>query len=965
MLNLKSIVLTILVAISINVFGQESSIRGTVIDDATGETLIGVAVIIEGTTIGASTDLDGKFEIKAKPGTYNLTASFISFAKLKIEDVVVKEGEVTTLGTLRLGADVAQLKEVIVTAKAVRNTEAALMTMKKKSVNVIDGVSAASFKKTGDSDAAGAMSRVTGVSIEGGKYVYVRGLGDRYTKTQLNGMDVPGLDPDKNTVQMDIFPTNIIDNIVVSKNFTADLPADFTGGAVNIELKDFPEDKTMQVGFGLGFNPAMHLNKNYLTYNGGNTDFLGFDDGTRAIPTDGRLDIPSFNDVRQNPNGEKAQDYLNILNGFDKQMAGYRATSGMNKDFNFSVGNQKTSENKTIGYSFAMTYKNDIEYYEDAEFNLYGKQIGATQYELTALETQKGDFGVNNVLLGTMAGLAVKTDDSKFRVNLLHIQNGESKAGKFDFVSNNFGAEFNAKQDNLEYSEKSLTNLLISGSKNYSDRNLRLDWKVSPTRSTIEDPDVRFARIRNEGSGIGTEAGLPMRIWRNLEEYNVASKGDLTKELKINGKDAKVKAGASATFKNRDFNIQSFQINATGVDFNEKYNGNPSANDIFRDENLYNSENPNGVRFSAPFIGNNPNQYNSTVAQAAAYVSAEYSFTPLLKSIIGVRAEAYEQYYTGTNQAGVSFNNENVLSNLDLFPTANFIYSLNEKQNLRFGYAKTIARPSFKEMSFATIADPITGRTFVGGLFQENGLINGQTVALWDGNLRSTRVHNLDLRWELFQDLGQTFSVSGFYKYFNAPIEMVQFLSQPGTFQARNVGNANLFGMEFEFVQSLASVSEKLEKFTFNTNLTLVKSSIELSGSELASRIASAKEGEEVSKTREMAGQAPVILNTGLSYTDREKGLSANVSYNVQGRTLQYVGFGKQANVYSVPFHNLSFKVSQNFGKDNRLSASFKVNNLLNDTKEQVYGAYQAQDQIFTSLRPQRTFSLGFSYKIF
>lgn len=964
MFIIKKLSLAFLLLVSLTALGQKGIIRGTVIDDATGETLIGVAVIIDGTTIGASTDLDGKFEIKAAPGTYTISASFISFATLKVEGVEVKADEVNNLGTLRLGSDVEQLQEVVVTAKAVRNTEAALMTMKKKSVNVIDGVSAAAFKKVGDSDAAGAMSRVTGVSVEGGKYVYVRGLGDRYTKTQLNGIDVPGLDPDKNTVQMDIFPTNIIDNIVVSKNFTADLPADFTGGAVNIELKDFPEEKSAVIGAGVGYNPAMHFNENYVTYNGGNTDFLGFDDGTRDIPTGGSTDLPSFNEARRNPNGSDAVEYREILQGFNKQMAGYRAMSGMNSSMNFSYGNQIGRGDKTIGYSFALTYKNDIEYYEDAEFNLYGKQIGATDYELTALETQKGDFGVNNVLVGGMAGFAIKSDDSKLRVNLLHLQNGESKAGQFDFVSDNFGAEFNAKQDNLEYSERGLTNILINGTKEYTDRGLRLDWKVSPTRSTIEDPDVRFTRIRDEGRGIGTEAGLPMRIWRSLEEYNLANKVDFTKDLKINGKDSKVKFGLNATVKNRDFNIQGFQINAQDVDFNGQYE-NPSPNDIFREENLWSSENPNGVRFNAPFVGNNPNKYNSSIIQSAAYVSTEYSITPLLKTVVGVRMESFEQYYTGSNQSGDKFNNENVLSNLDLFPTANFIYSLTEKQNLRFSYAKTIARPSFKEMSYATIADPITGRTFVGGLFQETGLIGGENVTLWDGNLRSTRIHNLDVRWELFQDLGQTFSVSGFYKYFNAPIEMVQFLSQPGTFQARNVGNAQLFGMEFELVQSLATLSEKLEKFTFNANLTLVKSSIEMSGSELASRRSSAKEGEVVGTKRAMAGQAPIIVNTGLSYTDREKGFTANVSYNVQGRTLQFVGFGKQTDVYAIPFHNLSFKLSQAFGKDKRLSGSFKVNNILNDTKEQVFSAYRASDQIFQSLRPARTFSLGFSYKLY
>ncbi len=150
---------------------------------------------------------------------------------------------------------------------------------------MMGGISAAQIQLAGDGTAVEAAKRVTGVTIEGGKYVYVRGLGDRYSKTMLDNMNIPGLDPDRNTLQMDIFPTDLINNITVVKNFTADLPADFRGGLVNLEIKDFPDEKIFDVSVGVGFNPSMHLNSDYLGYQGGNTDFLGFDDGTRALPT--------------------------------------------------------------------------------------------------------------------------------------------------------------------------------------------------------------------------------------------------------------------------------------------------------------------------------------------------------------------------------------------------------------------------------------------------------------------------------------------------------------------------------------------------------------------------------------------------------------------------------------------------------------------------------------------------------
>ena len=246
--------------------------------------------------------------------------------------------------------------------------------------------------------------------------------------------------------------------------------------------------------------------------------------------------------------------------------------------------------------------------------------------------------------------------------------------------------------------------------------------------------------------------------------------------------------------------------------------------------------------------------------------------------------------------------------------------------------------------------DPITGRTFIGGLYPET--TNNGTEVLWDGNLVSTRINNFDLRWEAFQDRGQMFSVSAFYKTFDKPIEMVQFLADPGTFQPRNVGNGSVAGLEFEFRKSLKFIAPKLENFNWNTNVTVTKSQIKMSESEFRSRTLTAREGQEIKDTRDMAGQAPYIINTGLSYQSFVNGLEAGIFYNVQGSTLNYVGFGNRTDTYTVPFHSLNLNINKTFGADERFQAGFGVQNILNDKKEMVFRSYQAQDQIFTSLTP-------------
>ncbi len=958
------LLVTLFVGVSMAATAQYAAIRGQVIDDASGETIIGAAVVIEGTTTGASTDLDGKFEIKVAPGTYNVVSTFISYSPIKIEGVEVKEGEVTALGTIRMGANTEQLKEVVVTAKAVQNTEAALVTMKRKSANVIDGISAASFKKIGDSDAASAMSRVTGVSIEGGKYVFVRGLGDRYTKTTVNGMEIPGLDPDRNSVQLDIFPTNVIDNIVVSKSFTADLPADFTGGAVDIALKDFPDRKTMDVGVSLGYNPNMHFQSDALTQRTSSTDFLGFDGGLRDLPFDDSKSFPTINDAIGNPTGEDAQRFEAALRDFNTQMAGTRAGNLLNTGLSFAVSNQRALGERTLGYSFSLGYRNELQYFQDAQYNLYGKPTDPSETELELFEEQVGDFATQNTLVSAMAGVSLKDDKSKYRLNLLHLQNGESKTGEFDFTANNRGTVFTAKQFNIEYSERSLTNLLLSGNTVAGANNeWNYTWKFAPTRSVLNDPDIRFSRVRTGGgTPFSTEVGLPERIWRELEEYNLPAKFDVVRDLTISQRDAKLKFGASTVYKERDFNIYNFQV----IPGNTTFGSNPSPNDIFVEENLYDSENPQGVRVNPQFVPINPNQFNSKAVNVGAYGSLEFQPTPLLKAIVGLRAELYQQYYTGTNQTGsIVLDNELLLDDLDLFPTLNLIYNVQENQNLRFSFSRTIARPSFKELSYAEILDPITGRTFVGGLFTEVATVGGETQALWDGKLQSTRINNIDVRWELFNGIGQSVSVSAFYKGFSKPIEMVQFLSDPGSFQARNVGDATVLGTEIEVRQSLALISPKLEQFSLVGNLTLTRSSIDMSTSELRSRQLSAREGEEVEDTRAMAGQAPYLINTSLLYATKDRATDIGISYNVQGRTLQFVGFGNQTDVFSVPFHSLNIKGSHKFGEDNRWKASLKVTNLLNDAREQVFSSFQAEDQFFTRLLPMRTISVGISYKIF
>lgn len=970
--TIKTIIIFLVMAMPLASFAQKGIVRGQVIDGETGEPLFSANAVLKGTMIGATTDFDGKFELSAEPGTYNLEVTFIGMASVSITGLQVKAGEVTVVDAVALKPASNELGEVVITAEVARNTEAAMMTLKKKSTNVIDGISAGELKKTGDSDAGDAAKRVTGVSVEGGKYVYVRGIGDRYTKTMLNGVDVPGLDPDRNAIQIDIFPTNLIDNMTILKSGLAELPADFTGGLVNIITKDFPDKPVFDVSLGLGYNPAMHFNSDYITYDGGKTDFLGFDDGTRALPEGADQDpIPS----PVSTGTYTDQEINDFISSFNPTLGAMKQRSFMDYDLGVSAGNQKMLESgNKIGYIFSLTYKNSTDYYDEVEYGEYvlPKQ-GSDSPEMLYTNKRSGSQGSNNVLVGGLAGIAYKTQKSKYQLTLMHLQNGETGAAQLAVDNSEDGnstgqSGYKAYQNSLVYSERALTNVLLSGEHHLKDDTWELEWKLSPTLSRMDEPDLRktsFSINRGDSTFEAGQGGNPKRSWRSLNEINAVSQLNLTRNFKLFDRAAKLKFGGSYVYKRRNYEILTYDLQSlrSWPDFT----GDP--NQVLTPDNIY----PNGSQmwYNASQKAINPNEYSSAAHNTAFYVSQEASLSMRLKAIVGLRAEYFVQYHTGrdidgsnpNNSSGNVLDNEKVLDALDLFPSANLIYAVDENENLRFSYYRSIARPSFKELSFAQIQDPITDRIFNGGFYSYTDASTGEV--LWDGDLTETRINNFDLRWEVFMKPGEVFSISGFAKFFNNAIELVRITTAQTTseFQPRNVGNGQLYGAEIEYRKNLGFISPTMDKFSFSGNFTYAYSQIDMSNIEEEGRKDYARPGQKITGKRPMAGQAPYIVNAGISYDNNDKRFNAGVYYNVKGRTLEIVGGRVFPDVYTEMFHSLNFTARKAFGEDGRSAVTFKVKNILNDVRESFYVGYDAEDQVFSRLSPGVQFSLGYTYK--
>jgi len=942
--KMKSLFIIVFIFTTTLLYSQQTGIiRGQIVDYETEEPVFFANIVVKGTTIGAAADQNGKFEFSVPSGKKIISISFIGYNTLEIEDVHILTDQATVLDNIRIKTNSISLQEVTISAEAKKNTEAAILTVKRKSTVLMDGISAQTIKKSGDGNVAAAVKRVAGVSIANGKYVYVRGLGDRYTKTQLNSMDLPGLDPDRNAIQIDIFPTNIIDNIKVYKSFSANLPADFAGGVVDIETKAFPENKNLNISSSIGYNSNVHFNKNFLTYNGGKYDYIGINDGIYTKPLSQDLQITQV---------DRINNYKNLLkwsNAFSKTLSTSKKMSLMDGGFTISGGNQIKIKEKKIGYIGAFSFKTDYDYYSKIYQNYWRKSIDQNIYDLEPAKKIEGKLGSQNVNLSLMTGAGLKTKNSKFKINLLYIKNTEKKAGVF--YGENFFSNINLfKNDILAHSERSLTNIILSGAHNFKNGKKLLEWKISPTFSQIRDNDLRETPYLMSISAADTSysidvsnVGNPTRMWRFLDEVNIATSSNFLSNHEIFNKKAKFKTGFNYVYKYRNYNVLGYSLTAYESGGQMTYTGNP-------DEIMNTLLNETNSQVGFHVIGGEQlsNKYEGEISNTATYISEEFFITKKLKSILGIRTEYYIQYYTGENQANEKYNNQLVLKDFGFFPSMNLIYSINEKTKIRTAISRTTARPSFKEKSLATIYDGISTITFNGNI-----------------DLQVSKIDNIDFRYEIYWEGNQTAAFSFFHKKMYNPIEITSFRADPDNVQPINSKEVNITGVELEFRKNI--YSDLVNNLSLTLNTSIINSKSYIVGEELNSRLNNLRNGEKLNEHngeyyREMQGQAPYIINISLAYQNKDIGLQSGLYYNVQGRTLSIVSMNANPDIYTSSFHSVNFNLNQKINSN--ITIGFSADNILNQNKNMVTSSYNANEEIFKSYNPGRFYNFKISYTL-
>jgi outer membrane receptor protein involved in Fe transport len=946
----KSVLSILMVLCCFTAYAQTGTIRGQIVEDATGETLIGATVMVEGTTTGATTDLDGNYTINVAPGTYKLKASFISFNPQVINGVEVKEGEVTVLPVIRLADATTELQEVVVQAEVLRDSDVGLLTVQKKSANMLDAISAQTFSRTGDSNVGSAMKRVTGVSVEGGKFVYVRGLGDRYSKTNLNGADIPGLDPNRNSVQLDLFPANLINNIVVYKTFTPNLSGNFTGGYVDVETKDFPEDFTFQLSTSLGYNTQSTFNNNFLTYKGGKLDFLGFDDGSRRFPdlidVENREAIPA----RSYANPTIANKLNEVTRAFNKEWVPTQQAAPLDHSFSVSLGNQKELFGKPVGFLGSLSYSRSFDFYDGGKIGRYTLTGEVDQVNSLVEEISLNDArGVENVLWGAMFGTSVKLNGyNKIGFTALRNQSGTKEARYLDGIKTTGDGKMDYFTNTLLFEERALTSFQLKGEHALAGgEGLRIKWISSYTLSSMEQPDLRFFTFGDYGvnsRGLRIEPSIgqpPTRYTRNMDQYNFDNKLDVTLPFKQwNEEEAKLQFGGAYVIKDRTFREFQYRFDTDRTQFN----GDPVAH--VADENLFSLENSSGVYVYDAYDPRN--NYEAEESVGAAYAMVDMPLANKLRAVAGVRAEKTDIFFTSyaaedpklKSQFG-ELKDKKLLDNFDVLPSVNFTYELGEEMNLRAAYGRTLARPNFRELAPYQSFDFVGGYNYVG-----------------NDTLGRTLVDNIDLRWEMFPRPSEILSLSVFYKSFTDPIEATFVpLSLNPLITWKNVEQANVYGLEVEARKSLEFISEKLLNFNVGANLTLVKSEVSIGREELERK---RRFNPGLAETRQMAGQSPYIVNTYLGY--KSELYEANMAFNVQGERLSIVSQDATPDVYEQPVPSLNFNVSRKFAErwKVKVSAENILNPMVKFTQE-----YKDQEYIFQQYKKGRDVSVGVSYTLY
>lgn len=925
----------ILIGLSRDVLGQNSeggSIRGRVTDSWQSNPVPAAIVTIRGTTLATETDREGAYVINGvPPGSFTLIVSKNGYQRVVVSGVKVAVG-VETKADAKMGPIFFDMDAFEALAEPIPDQKTELFDSNKKSSVVVQGLTADDFGKLAVNDAADAVSKVTGVTVADGKYAVVRGLSDRYTSSSMNGAEIPSADPEKQAAQLDLFPAQMIARVEVKKTFMPDLPGGFTGGAINIVTKSYPERLTFNMGVGASYNTQSSLRSDFLTYTGGATDSLGFDDGGREIPIE--LENADPNAVLQDRNlaqtflvfrrfgipfapGQAAFDRNNgLARSFgDLTYEGHEDGSPLNRNFNLSFGAPFKVLGKDAGIFGGVSYDRNFTFYDDRIRTRYN---GSSPAQLRQFLRETA--GSDNVAWGAVFAAGTKPSEGhELGFNFAYTQNAEKRAVHGEGQGTTNDQDVPIVTDTLEWNERFLQSYQLKGSHEFADlADLKFEWLTSIAATLQDVPDLRLIeRVEDPigappHSSTATTPDRPQRQFRTTEEGNFNNRIDVTLPFTQWTEDeGYMKFGAYQSIADREFQIRGYEFQYETGDV------------ALLDGGL----DPSQVLIT-PLAGNFADSEGTRTIEAI-YSMAELPMNGKLKFLGGARIETTKIEMT-TLDVFRGAQPPTSIGESSLLPAAGLVYSPVKDVNLRFNWSQTIARPSFRELTPVELVTSAGGRRVVG-----------------NPSLELTTTANWDVRAEWFPDPGQVYSIGAFYKQISGPIEQV-LISALGDIRFENGSDAELFGIETEMRRDLKHFSEHLDGFELGLNYAFLLSEIPRNQLELANKAYAG-----VEPTRPMFDQPTYVFNADLTHELKAWDLTTSLSYNLTGRRLILVN-SRGPDTYLEPAANLNLTMTKRFGKNWKLR--FTARNLLNPLIKEEYDSEEVAKVIATS----GTFMNGF-----
>lgn len=938
--------------VAFTVVAQTGRIAGKVIDKKTGEELIGVSVQIEGTSIGAATDFEGKFLINnITPGTYNVVVSYISYKKKVIAGVEVKAKE-TALVNIALEEATKELNEIVIKGEIKKESANAVLIQQRNSVSVASGVSADLIKKTPDRTTADVIKRVSGASIQDNKFAVVRGLGDRYNMAFINGTPLASSESDRKAFSLDLIPASVLDNMMIVKTATPDMPADFAGGFIQITTKDIPEEDQYTVGLSMGAHSLTTFKEGFASPNTSSTDWLGYD-SKRSIPS-GAMRTEEGRNASNSQLVEQTKLFDNNFKPTDV------SSIAPNLSFNLSGSKRFKTERNEFGVLGAIAYSNNYRY---TPFVVNEPPLSDDQRSIDFKNADYKTYTYNNyrrtVNLGGVLNLSMKVGkNNKFSFKNLYTQTGEDQTIKRDGIQYvNHAATFENQENKVfndylyQYQQSRMYTGQFTGEHFLTASKIKVKYTIGYTDINRSLPDFKRLIYQADKQLGDTAYPKPIvqlnpdanaftpnqtgRFSSQLQETSPSAKYEVSIPFKM-FKKSEVKIGGFHQIRTRTFAARNFLFTY------DNNNLDPSKYDVAGlqgPDSVFAPANISGDLFFQRETTQGSDSYTASSRTHAGFVMFDNKFTNRLRVIWGARMEQFNQKVSSEAIGKKVDINKTVT---DILPSLNIIYELTEKQNVRFSYSRTLSRPEFRE--FAPLA------------FYE---VNYNSIIIGNDTLVRALIDNIDLKWEFFPSAAQTISVNPFFKRFTNPVEMI-VVPNPSfrNFSYQNATSATNIGVELETRLLLVGIDKFIgtnffKDVTVYGNLALIQSQVNLSNA-----------GAGLSK-RPLQGQSPYVFNLGLNYNNA-KFVDVALNVNRVGRRIAFVGTSENQTIWENPRTVMDISLSRTFFK--KLQAKFVVGDVF--AQRLVFyhdlnknGSFdEGKDADAFNYRYGRTFTIGLSY---